>query len=92
MTCHYVYYNTFIFPVDIFEIVEFKNFEFSSIYVTKSVQMRESVFRQLVEEENVRGIVSLTEEFETEGITNSTEVSATLLFTEKILQELSNLV
>lgn len=53
--------------------------------------MKESVFRQLVEEENVRGIVSLTEDFETEGITNSMEVSTTLLFTEKILQELSNL-
>lgn len=45
--------------------------------------MKESVFRQLVEEENVRGIVSLTEDFETEGITNSMEVSTTLLFTEK---------
>lgn len=60
--------------------------------VTKTVQMRESVFRQLVEEENVRGVVSLTEDFETEGITNSTEVSTTLLFTEKISQELSNFV
>jgi hypothetical protein len=35
-----------------------------------------------VEEENIRGIVSLTEDFETEGLTNSTEVSLLAILLE----------
>lgn len=35
---------------------------------------------QLVEEEKIRGIVTLNEDFETEGITNSTEVTKAVFF------------